>query len=369
MSRRPSDSRRLILALGLGACVAATGAQAQSTSITFTNTSPPVVIPLKDGSAVNIGGDGNLVAQCQPNPQGGCVGATSGGTKADVLSFQRNDSDPEITAGESISLAWTSANAVLCNATANPGVSGWSGLKPASSSGSSVQLSNQGNQTLSLTCYNEHGSTGTKSVAVQVGAPTGPVLEEVCTGMTGHELVKPAGFTIYDKTWPQAFYGNQYPSTGAPLAPLGSFTLKGSGNSGVPIAGRYISIPFVPGSGTYKINWLQVQPISDYSYGPARPAEKVYITLSTCRGDFRLPDNNAGDPLLRTACRKIHSSTSIFYSTSTSGFNTCGLQAGQQYYLNVMFADPFDGLTTTENTCLGGNTMCEVNFRHELQSN
>src|SRR5690606_31297975 len=161
----------------------------------------------------------------------------------------------------------------------------------------------------------------------------------------------------YDKTWPQAFYGNQYPSTGAPLAPLGSFTLKGSGNSGVPIAGRYISIPFVPGSGTSKINWLQVQPISDYSYGPARPAEKVYITLSSCRGYSCLPADTDAVSLLRAVCCQRHGSSSIFYSSSLSGFNTSGRPAGQQYYLYVMFADPFDGLTTAENSCLGGNTM------------
>lgn len=367
MSRRPSDLRR-ILALGLVACVAAAGAQAQSTSITFTNTNPAVEIPLKDGTAVTIGGDGSLVAQCQPSAQGGCVGATSGGARAEVLTFQRSDSDPEITAGESVTLAWTTANAAICVASSSPVANGWVGVQAGASTGTQVQLSSQGTYTLSLICYNQSGSVGARTLQVQVGAPQGPVIEEVCTGMTG-PLVKPAGFTAYDKPWAQAFFNNQYPSTGAPLAPLGSFTLKSAGNSGVPIAGRYISIPFVPGNGTYKMNWLQVQPIQDYAYGFARPAQSVFMTLSTCRGDFRLPDNSAGDPLLRTACRKIHSSTSIFYSTMNSGFNTCGLQQGQQYYLNVMFADPTDGLTTTENTCLGGNTMCEVNFRHELQSN
>lgn len=368
MSRRPSLLSGA-LALGLLACAAAFGAQAQSTSITFTNTDPDVVIPLKDGTAVTIGGDGSLVAQCQENPQGGCIGATSGGTKAEVATFVRTDADPEITAGESITVSWTSTAASICTASASPGVSAWTGVKGGSGTNVAVQLPTQGTYVLSLVCFNAHGSVGERTITVNVGAPQGPVLAEVCTGMTGHELVKPAGFTAYDRTWTQAFFGYQYPSTGAPLAPLGSFTLKSSGNTGLPAAGRYISIPFVPESGVYKINWLQVQPIQDYSYGPARPADFVYMTLSTCRGDFRLPDNGAADPLLHARCRKMHSSTSIFYKTGAPGFNSCGLQAGQQYYLNVMFADPFDGLTTTENTCSAGNSMCEVNFRHEQQSN
>ena len=184
----------------------------------------------------------------------------------------------------------------------------------------------------------------------------GPVLPECATDPD--PLNGPAGFRQHIIPWQQAFFGNTYPSSGAPLAPVGSFTLRHLDRpSGPPIAGRYIAIPFTPGPGVYRLNWLQAQPIYENGYRIARPAASVTMAISECPGDFR--------EALGRACRKVHSSTSIFYSGSTSGFNTCGLQQGKPYYLNVMFADGTDPAT---NTCLGGSARCEVNVRHELQS-
>lgn len=365
----PPRFLRSALALGLlGAC--AGSALAQSTTITFQNASPPITIPLLDGSAVNIDGSGNLTAQCQLSPQSGCIGASSGGTKADVLTFARTDTDPEITAGESVTLSWTTANAALCNAAASPTLSGWTGLKAASGSGQ-VQIPAAGTYSISLACYNDSGSTGASLVSVNAAAgqvtppPSGA---ENCTNITG-PLVKPSVLTMNERTWPKAFYDNAYPSTGAALAPVGSFTLKTAGNTGPSIAGKYITVPFTPSTGVYKMNWLQAQPIHENGYSYSRVANSVYVTISTCKGDFRLADAASSDPLLKSACRKLSGSTSMFYSGTTFGSTSCAVEVGKQYYLNFLFADPRDGLTATEDTCAGGEDKCEVNFQHERQSN
>lgn len=363
--------RFLRSAVALGVLAACAGsALAQSTTITFQNATPPITIPLRDGSAVNIDGSGNLTAQCELSPQNGCVGATAGGSKAEVLTFQRTDTDASVTVGESVTLSWTSANATICNATSSPALAAWTGVKTATGAGVSVAFAAQGSHELTLTCYNDSGSAGARAVTVSVGAAPGggtPDAEN-CTNIAPHSLVKPTGFQMHELAWPLAFYNNEYPSSGSPLAPLGSFTLKSSGNTGPAIAGRYISVPFKPSTGTYLLNWLQAQPIPDYRYGPSRPALLVYATISTCRGDFRLADPSSSDPLLKSACRKISGSTSIYYSGTSTGYNTCAVEVGKQYYMNFLFADPRDGLTTTENTCGGGDDQCEVNVRHERQS-
>lgn len=373
--------RAIALAAVAGAC--AGPAYAQSTTITFTNATPPIEIPLLDGSAVSIDGNGNITALCQLSPQSGCVGATSGGAKADVVTLSRTDTNAEVEGGETITLAWTTSGATLCNATSSPAVNGWSGLKgPASGSQVLTMPATAGSYSLGLACYNDSGSTGSKTVAVAVQAPTTPPPDgqENCEGMTG-PLVKPSGFTGSTVPWDQAFrYRSwtssafsfpEYPAIGSSLAPTGSFTLRSSTGTdqGPPIVGKWIAIPFTAASGVYFFNWLDPQPIPERAYGPSRAASSVYMTLSTCKGDFRLPDNSASDPLLKAVCRKQAGSATITYSASQFGGLSCPLQMGRQYYLNVLFANPSDGLTPTEHTCLDGKTACDVNLRHEKQSN
>ena len=365
----PLDTRflRSAIALGLTACAAAGTASAQSTTITFTNPEPDVVIPLLTGTAVNIDGQGNLTAQCQLATGGGCIGAAApSGNKADITSFLRSDTNEEVTAGESISLSWASTSAVVCQASSNPSVGGWSGVQPAIGTAVPVVLSAQGAYALSLTCFNNDGSTGAKSVNVDVGAAVGPGTgTEDCTGISG-DLVKPAGFTQHFKTWPQAFYNYQYPLSGGPLAPVGSFTMRSEfPSTGPAIAGRYITIPFTPdGQGTHKLEWALAQPIgSPINYNPARGADRVFVTLSTCMGDFRLENNQSSDPLLWDDCRKSLQQGAIYYAANGSN-NVCQLTTGKTYFVNILFADPTDGLTTTEHTCGGANTRCEANFKH-----
>jgi hypothetical protein len=163
----------------------------------------------------------------------------------------------------------------------------------------------------------------------------------------------PAGMALVAKSWGQAFYGNTYPSSGASLAPIGSFT------TGRPAAGHVLAIEFTPSTGVYLLNWLAPQPIPEHRYGRSRVPRLVNITISPCPGAVSAEHR---------ACNKIASNGSLYYSANRVGYNVCPVVAGRRYYANFLFADPRDGLTPSEHTCMGGETSCEVNVRHERQS-
>lgn len=196
-----------------------------------------------------------------------------------------------------------------------------------------------------------------------------PVVDEISCFTSDDPLNLPVGYRQYIQTWGKTFYNYTYPSSGFALAPVGSFSLRsGRGDNGPSIAGRYISTRIVPINGVYMFNWLQTQPIYENEYYQARVAKWVYVTISPCPGDFRLPNNLSEDPYLRTACRKISGSTSMYYSPTETGYNVCNTASGVEHYINWLFADPRDGLDPDEHSCLGGVDECEVNVRHEQQT-
>src|SRR5690606_11361634 len=115
-----------------------------------------------------------------------------------------------------------------------------------------------------------------------IGVDGGPA--DPCAALVGDPRVQPAGFTRHDVAWEDAFYGNPYPTSGAPLAPIGSFTLRGSGDTGPTMLGRYLTIPFVPGAATYQFEWTRAQPIAAHGYGEGRVASALYAVVSRCPG-------------------------------------------------------------------------------------
>lgn len=204
------------------------------------------------------------------------------------------------------------------------------------------------------------GSGGAGSTSTGSGGEGGG---DPCEALGDDPLVAPSGFTMHEKTWEQAFYGYRYPLSGGPLAPIGSFTLRDEfPPTGPPIAGRYITIPFTPDGGNHKLEWALAQPIGAHGY-PGRGASTIWVGVSTCKGDFRPADEAAGEPLLRDACRKFSIQSALFYGPTESS-NVCELETGATYYLNVIFADPADGLSPTEHTCSGSEERCEGNFKH-----
>lgn len=296
-------------------------------------------------------------------PDAGGSNLDDAGSAAQVT-LERVDGAGPVVEGATITLRWTTSGAASCEASASPPAPGWSGALDATGGSADLVLEELGTYALSIRCVDAAGLDAAAEVRVTV--------IDYCESIAGDPLVRPEGFVEHLLTWEQAFYGHRYPSSGSPLAPMGSFTLRSGSDNGPPIAGRYLSIAFTPSTGVYRLGWLQIQFIPEHGYivtpdGQTRVADNVYFTVSRCPGDFRLPDSASGDPALHQGCRKIRSAGAIFYSEA-SGFNVCPIEVGEPHYLNVLFADPRDGLTTTENTCGAGRDACEVMTRHELQT-
>lgn len=186
-----------------------------------------------------------------------------------------------------------------------------------------------------------------------------------CGITSTHPGFQPAGFTQHIVEWPDAFYGNTFPDVDlGGLSPVGSFTFRSSSSpAGIPMAGHYISIPFVPAPDrNYRIGWYRAQAIGSRDYPGGRPAEAAYVTISPCPGDFRAPDLGAPrtDPRSQV-CSEYAQDGNIFYGT-TGGGSQCLLEPGRTYYLNLIFANPFD-LDPTVSTCAEG-PYCDANFSY-----
>jgi hypothetical protein len=362
-------------------------ALAQDTSIRFTNATPNIEVPILDGSAPIIDNLGNIYAQCELQPSlGVCVGmdATPAGT-APTLTFERSGSG-SIAPGGSATFTWTSGNSPeLCFASAVPANAGWAGSKALNGS-QAVTFSTAGTNTVYLKCYNNAGASPQRSVAVTVsGTPEPPdppdpvsgcnVVKAEIADETQRALFQPTGYEQLTRTWAQVFgtgASSIYPSTPSDFYPVGSWTLAGFANSPpVSLRGKYLSIP-ITGIGTpYQLQWNSAKPV--YGYAPARFANAVYVTISTCAGDFRTtgafqytsPDP-VNDPNFVTQCRSTNTSEALLsHGPATSGALFCPVESGSTYYINIVYANVLDGLSPSETGCANTSTAaCEISVKH-----
>lgn len=168
--------------------------------------------------------------------------------------------------------------------------------------------------------------------------------------------------------WSDFFYGAVFPFGKSYLSPGGAFTFRSVQPStrGPSMAGKYIVIPFVPEAGSnYAISWLGPQAIvnAEIVYNPPRNNNGIFVTISACRGDFRprvnipAPDTPVG---LTSVCRGFVRQGNLKFGT-TGGVGQCPVTAGVEHYINIVFANPADGLLPNETSCVEG-TRCEGNF-------
>lgn len=336
---------------------------AQASTIEFTNTALPP-IPLLD-APMRINADGSIEAQCVLDGDT-CEGISGSGAGVPVVSLTTSGGAGSANLNQpgSLGLSWSASNAAeVCLAQATPALSGWSGFRSPSGTNVSVSFPSAGDYALGLKCFNDSGSASSAAFNVSVEEGSGGPVDG-CDITSEDPNFQPSGFVPRVVSWQEAFYGNTFPTIDAGgLAPVGSFTFASSPSSpGIAIAGNYIAIPFVPQpNSSYTIKWLGAQAITSRNYRTARPADAVYVTISPCQGDFRLRNSSAPatDPT-SNACGSYAFEKNLFYGTVGGGAQ-CTLEAGRTYYVNIVFANPFGGLTTTENTCQSG-AYCDANF-------
>jgi hypothetical protein len=334
--------------------------QAQSV-IRFTNANNHE-IPLAAGSTVNIDANGNLTAECALT-SGVCTQLSNGGnTSGPVPTATLTRSASSIVAGSSVSLSWSSTDAVVCDATGSgPATTIWPGPRAtANASGLGVVLSTAGDYLFNLRCYNAAGASVLQTVAVTATVPEGPV-DLGCTITSTDPAFQPSGRVATEKSWVQQWSAPNGTSIAVYPNSIGSAVPVGANKGG------YVVVPFVPTENLdVQIFWDVAQANSSIGYNPPRPADGMFITISPCRGDLRAPVANSSDPFLRPGCRIFANTAQLNYSTLSGNSNNtmCRLEAGKTYFMNVVAADPADGLSNEEHTCHSSTTGCDVQATH-----
>jgi hypothetical protein len=172
------------------------------------------------------------------------------------------------------------------------------------------------------------------------------------------EGVMPPGWVPVFRSWGSSFSSpdltpfNAYPKSASWPAPIGADI------------GSFRVVGFTPRAGeTVVLHFDDVQPNLSEGYSRSHPADGMWFAISPCPGDLRPPDDK-GSAFLRPGCRMFEVSASLVWSTSdrigSDNESACKLEAGQTYYLTVAPVDPRDGLQWLENTCLAGETGCDV---------
>jgi hypothetical protein len=180
-------------------------------------------------------------------------------------------------------------------------------------------------------------------------------------------LVMPAAWAFESKTWVDAFSrpggtpAATYPnSVGNPVPVPGYrwFRRLQVGQFEFYKRGQFVAIGFVAqASTTVDITWDTAQ--SGPNYTTPRPADMMHVGLSPCPWDARP----------HALCSVTAGQASLFGSTRTDQPGSfCPMVAGATYYLNVLMANPNDGLTFGENVCseTAANSAegCDVQMRH-----
>lgn len=171
----------------------------------------------------------------------------------------------------------------------------------------------------------------------------------------------PDGWVTKHKTWQAAFSSPSghlqanYPNGVGTPSPLPGYEFYPSTKF---LKGQIIAIEFIPlPDKTVDMTFDTAQ--SQFGYTQPRPADGMFISISTCRWDVTPPE----DP----RCGVFASGASLFYTTRRPELGACPVDPGVPYYINVMMANPYDGLEVGEHSCsetaVNSANGCDVQIR------
>lgn len=391
---------KLQLASGFSVLLLASGAASAQQTLTFSNTDTdpgapvvPQVITLLGGSTVSISPNGNLTASCVLGTGGStlCQG-TGGGNVGDVptVSLAASNFNNQPVAGQypvttSFTLTPTVTNAQYCVRTVSPTTpanTGWpAGIAQAPIAPQQVFLRTvSSTYQFSLKCYNDAGSTtfthpNIVTNATDLGGGGG--------SCSSFQVPLPSG-------WQRLASPQSMPQV--PLLAIGGAfwnDFPNGGGRGVIATpnGRYIALaintPADAGVWASQAPSRRIYWDTSQAAGEANVA-KIYVTISECAGDFRLPPAGSApttDPTYARGCRSyrpfsaggslaVQSEINYEISDQPSDELKCRLATGRTYHINFIRADVRDGSigTTTEETglCINSNlTSCGVDMNVE----
>jgi hypothetical protein len=178
----------------------------------------------------------------------------------------------------------------------------------------------------------------------------------------------PLGWSVGEKSWEVAF---DYPNP-SDIRPDPTYPNSVGSPSPVPgyrsypynwyTKGQIVAIPITPlPDKTVDMTWDTAQAQS--GYGTPRPSAGMFINISTCKWNAH--------PTPDPRCSIFGGAGSMFYTTrDATNTPACPVDAGVQYYINVVMANPYDGLEPGEHSCQDNaqNTTtyngCDVQMKH-----
>jgi hypothetical protein len=262
-----------------------------------------------------------------------------------------------------------------------PGSTNWPATVTPPFAAQAVQLlTGERTYSFSMRCFGSGGATtATLPTPIATSAGTAP---GGCSGFTSN---LPAG-------WVRGALTN---FASVPAVENGSATWQPFPNSGfsgyiITNANVYQSIGFT--TPTDPIAWNAAAPAKRFRWimaqqgGEAIP-ENIYITISSCAGDFRIPTTGqtapTDDTTFARGCRSIrplgpvqnYPHDNISYQISAENLPSddtiCRLAPGRAYFVNFIRARVLDGypepigLPSVEATCEGGGSTCGIQMRVE----
>jgi hypothetical protein len=358
----------------------ATAANAQT--ITFPNASPVATVKLEAGSQVSLDANGNLIARCDAGDPAGCARLlqTGGGggqcgtgvTFTTPLSVTNPATPPApgpYPGGSQLTLSAQMSGALVCLPSAFQGqsainITGWTA--PLIPSGNTVtQTINLPTQpettyTLRLTCYGSTGSavserTVATSAQVNPPPPQCPPSSDIPYTSASPGATAPTrinGVSVLEVNGFESLFSifgtnvNPFPSTGLDgnlIAP----------SSTVRIIRFTVPSPFPSG------DFLRRFRFNSWPNGFGGGSD-AYISVSTCPGDLRVPTATQSgtapnDSTYAEACRNWRGNSWTFDDqgqgdlpyvvgvpggTNLSTPNSCVLEPGRTYYLNIYMNKP-----------------------------
>jgi hypothetical protein len=194
----------------------------------------------------------------------------------------------------------------------------------------------------------------------------GPPVVDPPTDPCDHPLVAPGGWVRKTVAWEHVFSAPNriavatYPnSVGSPV-PVPGFEVWAARQQSAKyfLKGQIVAIPITPLPDTaVEMTWDGAQANQLYGYGFPRPALSMFVGVSACPHDVRI------DPL----CSRASGQDTLVYSTRRGDGSACRVEAGATYYINIIMANPRDGLTPGEHTCSAATNSvfgCDVQMRH-----
>lgn len=350
---------------------------------------PQATVTLQQDSNVNIDPvTGNVIVDCAPNPgdPSRCNDALGGGTLPPNFTLAASNFSRPETAGQYpalttfiLSPVGLSASYEACRriSTGGAGATNWDGYVSAVSAQGSATLPNPASTyNFSLRCFADGGARTSNIVTLLTA--DGPAPPPGCPLNWNGQAWE--GFS---RNSSQVRFTDIRSQVSGNITDFPQFSAGAIGATGR----QYLSLEFtaIPktdvnqdgfinlsdfGSLQKLLTWIEAQ---GGGQGSAN-VNQVYVTISKCSGDLRLPAaNNQPDPTestLNLGCRNIglNSGTRVIqagiqYSINDAPNNaTCALAYAQTYYLNFVTVNPLDGYApnpvsggtapVTEHNCL-----------------